>query len=589
MLITQTQLKIYVIYYQQVQAVNYSQRYFFINLMMLQQALEDLLQELQQHIKQFEKKLINNNLYIMSNQSQNQNFYVVPIPQNITVLQSFKKWRRTGENLNGAIMIGVLENFLLNGQLEKIQSILNNLKSVSDDQIKKIKDCIEKSLQFPKGDQKLDYIMDYLKSSDPHNIFAEKLILEYVKRVKGNLKSDDELIKISKNLFSVQISVIRDDDQNNFNIILDPKDKDLIILYNFNSKYYVIQKEVGPQLYKCLYCTKQISEDYYKMNCSQIICYQCLKKFFDQGHKQVQCKEKGCTSTITCNDYQKIQNKKKEIEKTAQLNQIIQQKAEEKGKSIQNDQDLSKKCLISKKHPESQLKQNNFITPQSNQEATNQCEVCFNFFQISTIYTAECSHKFCQICCDKEIKKNISCFQCYKVNCGYKIRIDDIQKFFYKKIQSLTFGNCANCNQECKIFQSFQNKCQHLICYNCVKQIYTEGRNSICKQCQIYINPKDLDDYYLPQASQEIQQIDPIQQGLEQLSCTFCNSPFTDYNLLQDIPCQIHLLGTCCIIFPADCPQCQIGSLIFEKKKLKFELYQNVMYNFNFASQSSIK
>ncbi|CAD8112790.1 unnamed protein product [Paramecium sonneborni] len=171
----------------------------------------------------------------MSNQSQNQNFYVVPIPQNITVLQSFKKWRRTGENLNGAIMIGVLENFLLNGQLEKIQSILNNLKSVSDDQIKKIKDCIEKSLQFPKGDQKLDYIMDYLKSSDPHNIFAEKLILEYVKRVKGNLKSDDELIKISKNLFSVQISVIRDDDQNNFNIILDPKDKDLIILYNFNS------------------------------------------------------------------------------------------------------------------------------------------------------------------------------------------------------------------------------------------------------------------------------------------------------------------------------------------------------------------
>ncbi|CAD8115924.1 unnamed protein product [Paramecium sonneborni] len=583
----------------------------------------------------------------MSYQSQNQNFYVVPIPQNITVLQSFKKWRRTGENLNGAIMIGVLEHFLINGQLEKIQQMLNNVKSVSDDQVKKMRICIEKSLQFPKGEQKLDFIMDFLKQSDPHNIFAEKFILEYVKRVKGNIKSDDELLKTLKSLFSVSISIIGDDNQNNLNVILDPKEREIIYIYNYNSKYYVIQKEAGPQLYKCVYCAKQFSEDYYKMNCSQIICYQCLKKFFDKGNKLVQCREKNCSSTITQFEYEKIMNKKKENEKTEQLNQIIQQKAEErqqfyplfchkcknrmsqeallstqgcshnfckdcliicfsvipsgnyyciiqgcKGKFIQKDFDQFTKGVNSKQN--SQIKQNRLnnltlqITPQENQELNNQCEGCFNYFSLSSIYTAECSHKFCQICCDKEIKQNVSCFQCYKVNCGYKLKIEDIQKFYYKKIKSLTFGDCANCKQECKIFESFQNRCQHLICYSCVKQIYTERFQPICKLCQTLINPNDLDDYYLPQASKEIQQIqqmEPIEYSFEQLSCTFCNSPFTNYNLQQDIPCQIHQLGSCCIIFPSDCPQCQISSLIIEKQRLRFVLFQNEMDNFYFTSE----
>ncbi|CAD8082174.1 unnamed protein product [Paramecium primaurelia] len=589
----------------------------------------------------------------MNNNPQNVYFQVVTIPDHIKILQGFKKWRRTGENLNGAIMIGLLEYLQITNQFDKIQQMISYLQSASDEQVIKMRNIITNSLNYKKGQQQLDYLIDQLKSLDPFNIFPSKFFQEYIKRVKGHI-SNEEVLPVLKNIFSVKIIIINDDYDRKALTTLDPKDRDQIIIYNYDKQYYIIQKEPGPQLYKCIYCTKQFSDDYYKMKCNQIVCYQCLKKFFEKKKVNfVQCNEKNCAQQITLKDYQNILNKQEEMEKTGQLNSIILQKAEESqkhyntfchqcknrmsldillspqgcshnfcksclqrcfslipsgnniciikncnGKFIQKDLDQFIKDSNYKQQQSSSIQKNeqqnliSFTTPLGNQEITYQCEGCFNYYQQSSIYTAECQHKFCKICCDKEISKNISCFQCYKVNCGYKLKVEDIQKYFYKKIKSMTFRDCANCKQECKIFESFQNKCSHLICYSCVKQIYTEGLNPVCKLCKSSINLNDLDDYYLPQATQEIQQIESqefIETNLQASSCTFCNSPFTDYNLQQDIPCQIHILGSCCVIFPLDCPQCQISSLIVEKQQLKFYLLQNDMDRFYFTSESSIK
>ncbi|CAD8173286.1 unnamed protein product [Paramecium pentaurelia] len=58
----------------------------------------------------------------------------------------------------------------------------------------------------------------------------------------------------------------------------------------------------------------------------------------------------------------------------------------------------------------------------------------------------------------------------------------------------------------------------------------------------------------------------------QQQQCSYCNSPFDEFNLQQDINCISHVIGACCVMGDYNnCPQCEKIKEIWHQLKKKFK------------------
>ncbi|CAD8117409.1 unnamed protein product [Paramecium sonneborni] len=573
------------------------------------------------------------------NNNNNQNFTIQNIPEHINQLVNFKKWRRVGSKLQAAIMIGIIEYFIYNNEIDKLKEIVSSTSCQGSDKAKKFKSILELGFKNCQGTQIIDYLYQQLKEKDQYNSSPSEFFEVFLKqKFKYTLSECESIEKIEK-IFKIKLIIEKWPAAINQNCQpIDSKDKNTIIIFNLDQKFYVIQKDLNLQNQFCQYC-KIEKQGILKMQCKHVICLTCLKNFFFKNQNDVNCNQINCPSVIKYSEFQLILQKLGHVplNQNNQADQIsplescdicqtklsvefllsprecthqfcIQCLQIKFKNNVQNNFDcpmddcksklkqiylpsnstsqLLKSQTIQKqtdiiRNSDSQQKQqllsNAIISNnQKSMDINSKCNYCLNQPKDHILYKLKCNHMMCWLCFLKIQNRHKGQFMCYVSNCQVIIELTDLIQYFSITQNQTIQSICGNCDSQCNKKESFCNtNCNHCICFQCVINIYKLQRTPKCIRCNIIINEDFLDEYYFKQQvhstkdTSELKRYDPEFQK----DCTFCHSPFTEYNRQQNLDCKYHAIGTCCAIFPLDCPQCQMQSLIMEKQKLHFFLF----------------
>ncbi|CAD8199574.1 unnamed protein product [Paramecium octaurelia] len=564
-----------------------------------------------------------------------QNFTIQNIPEHINQLQNFKKWTRVGSNLKGAIMIGIIEHCINNNEIGILKDMIQLTSCQGNDKALKFKNTLYNALKNLQGDSIIIYILEYLMQKDQYNNSTQQFLDEFFKGKYSYSLSDEELIQEFQKVFKIKLIISKypPTKQSNQQPI-DSKDRNSIIIFNLDNKYYVIKKEQNNLVEKCRCCQNKNSKELLKFECNHLICLTCLKKQFSQNQIKINCNQQHCPSQIT---YQQFQQKMKNYGDTSIIpisqeccilcktksnleflirpqecsHMFCMQCLQDKFKTNQQN-DL--RCLIvgcngkfnqkeipssiSSKITQSQIvqKQTEIIMKPDNQQkqisqsmiSSNgksidknlnpQCNYCLKQFTEDFIYKTRCNHLICKSCFLKIQNINAEQFKCNISKCNEIIKSKELSQYFKLSQSQNSQQICGNCEKICEKTESFcKTNCHHLICVKCVTAIYKSQRTPKCLKCNIVINEDLLDEYFLQiqvQFTKDVSEIKSIDPEFQE-DCTFCHSPFTEYNTYQNLDCKNHAIGSCCIIFPLNCPQCQMNSLIVEKQKLHFFLFYN--------------
>ncbi|CAD8120341.1 unnamed protein product [Paramecium sonneborni] len=198
------------------------------------------------------------------------------------------------------------------------------------------------------------------------------------------------------------------------------------------------------------------------------------------------------------------------------------------------------------------------------QKQDQKCCICKQIFNMSFLFQNQCQDFICAPCLEVLAQKKQTYLRCPL--CGKGIRERDADLFF-DKILNLKLEQTKQQDEQFEQWQQKQYEIQRDQNNKYNQQIQIQTYKSENEQ----ISKKDSKMIAIEQKNQHSNLI----QLEEPQNCSFCFSLFTDYNTRQFLTyCQDsrHFIGVCCIIFPSDCPQCQLQSLNIEKGNLRFEL-----------------
>ncbi|CAK66337.1 unnamed protein product (macronuclear) [Paramecium tetraurelia] len=264
-----------------------------------------------------------------------------------------------------------------------------------------------------------------------------------------------------------------------------------------------------------------------------------------------------------------------EKQQKSQIQQTEQPLKLESSNNVENPSKNSQSAILSTgkrdNNPQNQ-KQDEFNAPK--QIKGKQCSNCLKEC-MDQIFEASCGHCYCPKCAQILKSKNQQ-YTCLHPKCS-------------KKNQYQFESKCNKCGKVKDPTILFTNFCGHQICVQCLEGLVRNLKKCKCPVCFQSLQENDIELFFenlqLQIIEKEMQKSSIIEyeSGFEQLLlqsnnskyCTFCNSPFTEYNLQQQLShCQNHLhaIGVCCSIFPLECPQCQLPSLEISKYKITFEI-----------------
>ncbi|CAK83926.1 unnamed protein product (macronuclear) [Paramecium tetraurelia] len=484
-----------------------------------------------------------------------QNFAIQNIPEHINQLQNFKKWRRVGSNLKGAIMIGQIEHCIHNNEIGTLKNMIQFTSCQGNDKALKFKTILYNALNKLQGDQVINFIIEYLIQKDQYNNTSQQFLDEFFKQKYNYSLSDDDLIQEFQKVFKIKLIIAKypPTKQSNYQTI-DSKDRNSIIIFNLENKFYVIQKEQNYLVDKCRCCQNKSLKELLKFECSHLICLTCLKKQFSQNQLKIICNQQHCPSQITYQQFQQIMKNYGETpiiptpqeccilcKTKSSLEFLIRpqecshmfcmQCLQDKFKTNQqndfrclivgcygkfNQKDLP--SSISSKITQSQIvqKQTEIIMKTDNQQKqisqsmissngkpidknlNNQCNQCLKQFTEDLIYKTRCNHFICKFCFLKIESLNAEQFKCNVLKCNEIIKSKELSQYFKLSQSQNSQKKCGNCNQICEKTESFcKTNCHHVICVKCVSAIYKSQRTPKCLRCNIVINEDLLDEYFL--------------------------------------------------------------------------------------------
>ncbi|CAD8205141.1 unnamed protein product [Paramecium pentaurelia] len=400
------------------------------------------------------------------------------------------------------------------------------------------------------------------------------------------------------------------------------------ICYNCIKKSFEQSKQL--QSFPCNYtdCKQQISREFYcslkkeyeKNNCSrcdQVISSdnQLCLKCEENNQKQEKCSSKIENSLVQ--KYSKTEQNEQQQDQIQQ-NQLVQL----------NEQD--KLQVITKSINQNNTKNVQMEIENKSLDVYQQCIKCEKYLIQNQLIITPCQHYYCKECAINLCKFR-NRFMCQK--CGDYIETDHLKLSIYENNNNED-QKCFKCKQIFDETLLFENQCHHYICASCLESLASIQQYLRCPQCGRGINTQEANRFFdkilnlkIEQTEQEqqiikrelnnelnqqinmkpyqnsnikiekyhdeqgdkkensqikIKSVSTLECSIIQLdepqNCSFCHSPFTEYNTIQYLAyCQDsrHFIGVCCIIFPLDCPQCQIKSLKIEKDSFKFQLPQN--------------
>ncbi|CAD8097327.1 unnamed protein product [Paramecium primaurelia] len=346
--------------------------------------------------------------------------------------------------------------------------------------------------------------------------------------------------------------------------------------YEDNSIIQTLQQTKITNYECCIICKTKTSLEFLfrPQECSHQFCMQCLQEKLKNNQKNdFSCPINGCNSKFN----------QKELPSSISNKLIYSQ-------VIQKQTEIIRKSEIQEKSSQQSIISSN--AKQNDKNLNNQCHYCFKQYTDNLIYKIKCSHFICKSCFMQIENKNIDQFKCQVSKCNEIIKFKELNQYFNMNQSQNSQQKCGNCYSICQKSESFCNtNCHHIICLKCVNNIYKSQRTPKCLKCNIVIDEEKLDEFYLQiqiKSTEDISQIKSFDPEFQE-DCTFCHSPFTDYNTQQNLNCPNHAIGACCIIFPLDCPQCQMNSLIVEKQKLQFFLFYNDSDFIKYQTQGKFK
>ncbi|CAD8171306.1 unnamed protein product [Paramecium pentaurelia] len=242
------------------------------------------------------------------------------------------------------------------------------------------------------------------------------------------------------------------------------------------------------------------------------------------------------------------------------------------------------------------------------------CSKCMSEYNISSLYKDKgCMHFICFTCIELQVQKSIQNklnYQIVKCPLCNNIYGRDFEKY-YDQQQLLLVEQRIKYDEQFKkedqerelkekeqqqTFQQQKQEQQQLLESSSYKKVekYSYEINDTQKQQSQILTQYDQQNN--SQSNKNLldstTQSNKFEEGLkqnEQGECTMCYTQFSEFNLRQEIDCQYHQIGVCCMINFKRCPQCESknvnSKIIRAKPKL---ILQTFIQNVEFISQSSI-
>ncbi|CAD8113288.1 unnamed protein product [Paramecium primaurelia] len=573
-------------------------------------------------------------------------FQISPLPKSISVQSNnFKNCINVGSSLDCALFIGIIEYHIKVNKVEEIKRIyekaqaqsvgkIKTIISNSENQQQRLEYILKEFKQTTEFCKNLDQMMgNYFKNKgisnekDKDKDLKNKVkILEQDFNIRFYLYDSKSNLKI-QDIAATTIYIYRSDP--NFYILINAQ-VNLIACSKCNGQsnlqklkcnhmacFQCIQsqfegKNISIVSFPCFVknCQQKIEKSYYlQMKLPKSLDQKQYIKQGDNSSKQspnqVEKKQESydnCVkekNQIYCMNTQQIltSSKSEETQFDKNMNQ-------EKGDiQIQVSSKLEKQQKSQFEQTEQPIQHENLNTLENIQKNrqnqkqeeikaqkqlhNKQCNHCFKECK-EEIFEASCGHCYCPKCTQILTSKNKQ-YTCLHPKCN------NIKKIDYK-----LETKCDQCQDIRDRKLLFTNFCDHQICVQCLEGLVKNKRNYKCPICFKNLQSKDIELFFenlqfqiyeqeTEKNSLKQDQFDFQQQILQEPNnpkqCTFCLSPFTEFNLQQQLShCKnpLHMIGVCCSIFPLDCPQCQIPSLEISKYQITFEIRkyfdQNTLY-----------
>ncbi|CAD8108563.1 unnamed protein product [Paramecium sonneborni] len=448
-------------------------------------------------------------------------------------LEKQQYWQNLGNDQNIALFCSIIHYFLNQKNYKPIQKFLNiNDKDLKED-FRQIHQLIIQSLEVRNPIQQ---VFDSL-SQNKKNIIQIGQFLDELCKIHLLKRYNKPNLKDLAIFLQIKIIFLHNSEKYGSG-----KDE-ILLIQNLDNIYFIVPSPQLQNIPQSLCNTCNQTQNCLKINCQHDVCLNCIQT----SKKKIQEDffECSCGQIVLKNNF--LEDAIQEIKNIQQINEYIQL-IKEYYENITEEDQMIRELEILKNL--TTIKQQKYIEHKEIKNTENQNIQNQNEFYISPEIRKQSNQKNNQ----QELSMKSIEHYAKQFILIYNSNVQTIQHHFFSSYES---RDDLNLNRQ-------------------VKQ-YTRSQKALDYFQEEKSQPFDLIKGIENQNLEQSQQFK--EQGYTFQRCTYCQCPFDNFNIKQDIGCQQHAVGVCCLYTNyRECPQCEKTNekLKFQKiNQLQAKQYQN--------------